>query len=251
MTAILVVFFIAQPVHASNFLPAPFPPIHLRVPGNAFQDVWSAFNDPLKLRESSRNISESLERSLNQLRALQHASNDMAQQRLEQIRSIMREFQAQFDQSIDRIARRLLEIENQIYEDSIQLIYRAQCAAEVALMDQFQRGFAQFIMHLREANPSLRIAGYRVISVGINRIEITDPDLAYRVAKNEVEARLRREIRERDNAYQILSAWQNLERSARFARCHYIDQVLAVWFSQEIAELSRRSSPWVTVVRPN
>jgi hypothetical protein len=57
------------------------------------------------------------------------------------------------------------------------------------------------------------------------------------------------EIKPTDDAYQFVSTYQNLIRVAKLARCHYLDQGLAVYFDREANELERLSAPWDQFVK--
>jgi hypothetical protein len=69
-------------------------------------------------------------------------------------------------------------------------------------------------------------------------------------SKSAVLSALNRNQKDSSRAYDILSAYQNLERGARFARCYYIDQALEIRWVKEINDLELQSLPWVTVVEP-
>jgi hypothetical protein len=217
---------------------------------NFFQDAWGVVTDPLKLRQASSTLSDSLERSLIQLGALEATGNYDAQQRLEQIRSILHDVIGGTDNTISLATNNMLELESSINADAIKLIYRAQCASEVVLMNQFQRSFAQLMANLQKADPSIRLGGIRIIDLTANNITIDDPDQAYISTKSAVIAKLQKDVTDNSKAYEILSAYQNLEMAAKFTRCYYLDQALDKRFVQEVNELERQSLPWVMVVTP-
>jgi hypothetical protein len=215
--------------------------------GNAFQDVWGIFIDPLKLGK----LSDSAERSLIQLRALEGQGNYDVQQRLEQIRSIVQDAIGGTQQVIDDATARMLALEGIINVDAIKLIYRAQCATEVVLRDQLQRAFAQLIANLKKADPSVKILG--IIPIGevtVNEIKIEDPDKAFYSTKDAVLESLKKEVNENSKAWLILSAYENLEASAKFTRCYYMDQGSDRDWVSEVNEVERLSLPWVLVVKP-
>jgi hypothetical protein len=218
--------------------------------GNLFQDVWGVATDPLKLEKSSSELSQSLERTLGQLSALEGQANYDLQQRLEQIRSIVHDALNGTQGIIADATKRMLALEARINADAIRLIYRAQCAAEVVLMDQLQRSFVQLISNLKKADPSVTILGIRVINLDVSDIKIDYPDQAYLSTEATVFASLRNSVTDGSKAYDILSAYQNLERAARFTRCYYIDQALETRWVQKVNELERLSLPWVLVVQP-
>lgn len=59
--------------------------------GNVFQDMWGVATDPLKLSAASKELSESAERIMIQLSQLEGVANAHIDQRLEQMRSIIKD----------------------------------------------------------------------------------------------------------------------------------------------------------------
>jgi hypothetical protein len=218
--------------------------------GNFFQDAWGVITDPLKLQQSSSTLSDSLQRSLIQLSTLEAQGNYDAQQRLEQIRSIVQDVIGGTAVTISLETAKMLELEAAINADAVKLIYRAECASEVVVMNQLQRGFAQLMANLQKADPSIRLVGIRVIDLTANNIVIDDPDQAYISTKSTLLAQLQKDVADDSKAYEILSAYQNLEMAAKFTRCYYLDQALEKRFVEEVNELERLSLPWVLIVTP-
>ena len=218
--------------------------------GNIFQDAWGVVTDPFKLGKASSELSQSLERTMAQLSILESQTNYDVQQRLEQIRSIVRDALDGTQAIIDDATTRMLALEAQINADAIKLIYRAQCATEVVLNDQLQRSFAQLISNLKKANPGVTILGIRVIDLDVSDIKIDYPDQAYISTRAAVLDSLKKTVTDKSKAYDILSSYQNLERAARFTRCYYIDQSLDTRWVAEVNELERLSLPWVLAVQP-
>jgi hypothetical protein len=220
------------------------------VAGNVLEDAYAVVTDPLKLGKASSELSASLERTLNQLNALESKTTYDVQQRLEQIRSILHDAIDGTQAIIADATKRMLELEASINADAIKLIYRAQCATEVVLLDQAQRSFIQLISDLKKADPGVTILGIRVLDLKVNDVKIDYPDQAYISTKKAVLDALGKAVSDKSKAYEILSAYQNLERAAVFTRCYYIDQALNTRWVEEANELERLSLPWVIVVKP-
>jgi hypothetical protein len=216
--------------------------------GRFFKDVWGVVTDPLKLDKASSELSSSVDRSLIQLSALEGSANAHVEQRLDQIRSILNEAIDRENISIASAISQMETLEDSINDDAISLVYRGQCVAEVAMLDQAQRGFAAAIDNLIKTDPGIRILGITIITFHAKHVQIDDPDKAYISARDNVMSKLRETTNDSTDAYEILSAYQNLERAARFARCHYIDQDIGKKYTKEINELERLSDPWVSVV---
>lgn len=214
-----------------------------------FDKIWAIVNDPLGIQRGSTQLYDTTMRSLLQLQELEGITNAHVEQRLEQIRSIVRDAVSRTNDSIAKAEAAMRSLEDQINRDAMELLYRAQCITEVALMDQARRAFAAYIGDLKEAEPSVTILGIRVIDLKLRQIEIEDPDKAYLTTKAVTLRKLEKAATDDSRAYLILSAYQNLKRGARFTRCHYLDSALAIQFTREMNELELRSIPWVTVVR--
>jgi hypothetical protein len=142
--------------------------------GNVFEDLWSDFNDPIGIQRASKDIFDGVERTLMQLNTLETRVNYDAAQRISQIRAIL----ADADRSIDKVKEDVLAIEKQVNGDAINLIYRAECAAPIAVL-QFRQGFSDLVSDLIKTNPALKVAGLNIVDLSLNKIEITDPDKAY------------------------------------------------------------------------
>src|ERR1700744_2651333 len=120
---------------------------------NVFGDVWGVVTDPLGLRRASQTLSESVERSLIQLTALESVANNDVKARLEQIRSIVTDALSGQRALIDQAVLNMNQLEASINRDAVNLLYRAQCAAEVAATTTSQRLFASLISNLRKSDP--------------------------------------------------------------------------------------------------
>lgn len=216
---------------------------------NFFQDVWGVVTDPLKLQKSSSTLSDSVERSLIELKALEGTTNGHVQERLDQIRSIVNSAIGGTNDAIASAISQMNQLERQINDDAVNIIYRGQCVIEVGTMDQIQRMYADFIANLRESEPGISIFGIKIISISAKKVDVTDPDKAFFSLKEAVLKRLRSDIKDDTSAYDILSAYQNLARLARLTRCHYIDLPLAAVMTREVNDLNRLSLPWTQVVQ--
>lgn len=217
--------------------------------GNFLEDAWGVVTDPVKLKASSSTLAASVERSLIELGHLEGVVNNHAQERLQQIRSIIADALGGTRDVIADAEKRMLAVEQAIYVDAKKLLYEVQCKTEVLLSDQLQRSLAGIIAELNAADPSIRIFGVTIIDLSLKKIIVDDPDKAYRSAREAKLALLSRTINDNSDAYLIVSTYQNLERLARFTRCHYIDQHLSLTFTQEINDLARLSLPWMSFVR--
>jgi hypothetical protein len=219
----------------------------LMSPPSYSADLLSVVTDPVGLSRSSKELSDSLNRTMLQLQALEQNTNYDVAARLEQIRSIIREATSG---AIAGAEAAMLTLEAKVDTDAVDLLYRAQCAAEVALMDQMHRAFVQFLNDLRQADPSINILGIKIVTDALNPITITDPDKAYISSRDAALAALDKNVKDDTNAYDILSTYQNVERNAKFVRCYYIGQGLETRWVKEVNDLERLSAPWISVVEP-
>ena len=216
--------------------------------GNIFSDIWGVVTDPLKLRASSSTLSDSVNRSLFQLSGMESVVNSHVQERLLQIREIITSAIDGEAKVVNEAIDRMAALEVQINKDAVSLIYRTQCFTEVALLDQARRAFEKILEDISLSEPGIEIFGYKFVKYSSKKVIIENPDVAYNEAKKVILEKLAKSVTNQSNAYEILSTYQNLERSARFVRCHYIDQALAVKYTREINELEVLSAPWVGVV---
>ena len=218
------------------------------VSSNFFEDAWGVVTDPLGLKKASGDISESLDRTLIQLRDLEGVANNNVKERLEQIRSILKDVINGSQTVVDVALFQMRALEADINMDAISLLYRTQCAA-LDTADQLRRVAEKTISDVIKADPGVTVLGIKISGTHMDNIEITDPDEAYISAKHAILDKLDKDINDDSQAYLILSAYQNIERMARFTRCYYIGQVYDILWVQEVNELERLSSPWL-FIRP-
>jgi hypothetical protein len=186
-----------------------------------------------------------------QLQSLEGVTNAHVTERLEQIRSILRDAISGAEDAIKRATADMLALEAQINNDAVNLVYTAKCAADITLLDTAQKAFGKFITTIRNADPSLKIFGIKVIDLSTNEVQITNPDIAYTSTRSAVMTLLDKTITDDSKAYDILSAYQNLEISAKFNSCYYNGQASQVIWIEEINELERLSLPWTAGVKPD
>ncbi len=218
-------------------------------------DIHGVVTDPVKLGKASEELSNAVDRTLNGLRELEQVANQDVTARIEQLRMIVAEVIAAVDrnvadlrETVNTSLRKVQDIEEKTYRDAIDLMYRAQCKVEVFTSDQLERSLARLIETIIDANPGITILGIRVGGVSVKSVTITDPDKAYVSTKRYYLEHLKT-LKESDPAFEILSAYQNIARFARFTRCHYLDLQEGLLFVEEQKDFEIKSSPWLRVVR--
>jgi hypothetical protein len=170
-------------------------------------DVAGIVTYPIGLRRASHEIADSVDRTTASIQELEAQTNFDASQRIAQIREIVRDVLDSVDKNVtnlDVIIQRALstmqDIERHTYEDAVRLLYRAQCVAEVVLIDEMQRGLGEMIGNIIKANPGVKILGIRIVDVFLTKVKITDPDLAYSSTKAHYLSLLK-ETKETDPAF--------------------------------------------------
>ena len=217
---------------------------------NFFDDLAGIATDPLKLNASSVRLSDSIQRALVQIDALEVHGDSIAQQRLDQVRSIVA-FALQGGQAVENEAfNKMSSLENQINGDASRLIYQAKCATIVALNGQLQQAIVDATANLSKSDPSIHLFGIKLLDLEFKKVTIENPDQAYFATKQAVLTRLNSSQKDGSQAYEILSTYQNLERVASLTKCHYLGQSLENRFIIEANEMERLSVPWEQVVYP-
>ncbi|MBI5012679.1 MAG: hypothetical protein HZC06_08090, partial [Methylocystis sp.] len=173
--------------------------------GSFVSDMWNVVTDPFKIGKASATLSQSAERSLIQLQALEGIANAHVSDRLEQIRSILREALNGTDKIVQDATLQMLGLEQQINQDALDFLYKTQCAAEVAATATMQRGFAELITNLRKANPGVKILGVKLAELSADEVTITDPDQAYVSTKDVLIEKADKEWTDDTPAFEILS----------------------------------------------
>lgn len=229
---------------------------------HAFPSLGDALDlvfDPLKLGKGSTQILEAVERIqtvASELRDLEGKTNDDLKARIEQVQTIIDNVISAVDRNVANLSeiianaeRSLANLEQQIYKDAIDLLYRAQCVAEVVTSDQLQRGVAKAVQTLAQAHPRIRLLGITIIDLSSDNIKIDAPDQAY-ISLRDAYLQDLSNIKPNDKAYEIVSAYSNISRMARFARCSYLDKPNAQYFISEEAKYDRLVNIWMSIVIP-
>lgn len=218
-------------------------------------DIWGVVTDPLKLEKGSKELANALDQTLAELRELEQVANRDVGERIEQLRLVVADVITAIDRNaanlkgtVEGALKTVRDIEEKAYRDAVNLIYRGQCVAEVFTSDQLERSLAKLIEEIIAANPGINMLGIRVGGLTVNSVTITDPDQAYRSTKKYYLGKLKT-IKESDDAFDILSIYQNIARFARFTRCHYLDLEEGLLFVEEQKDYEIKTSPWINVVR--
>jgi len=131
----------------------------------------------------------------------------------------------------------------EIYIHAIKIIEKFECAANV-INAEFQQALQDFIANLIKADPSIRILGINVIDLSANKIDIQDPDQAYKLTRNQALMKLGA-ITEDAPAYEIVSTYANIARFAQYARCNYPGKPNEVLLLEEQLKFENLQIPWV------
>ncbi len=221
--------------------------------GNLVGDAVGVVTDPFKIGKGSEELAAVAERTMIQLRELEKNTNLDIKDRLEQVRTIVADFDRSASlniKAVDSLAQnaiaQLRSLESQSYGDAIKLLYRVQCVSEVVLMDQLQRSLAEVVKNIIAADPGVTILGVKVAGVDLKEITITDPDMAYRSVRETYERDLGG-VKEDDDPYIFISRYQNVARLARLFACHYQDVDLGIQFVEQVNEYQRRTEPWIKI----
>jgi hypothetical protein len=206
--------------------------------------------DLLGINSASETLAASLERTMIELQKLEGVANSHVEQRLVQIRSIVNDAMTGAQATIDLATARMLTLEGQVNSDAVNLIYQVQCATNNVLNEQLQRAFANLILTLKKADPTLTILGYRIVNVETNEVIIDNANDAYVTTKAAAVTALKR-MDDKTDAYRIVFTYQNLEKAAMYTRCAYNGQLSSqVIFTKEANDWERLSAPWVSIVTP-
>lgn len=218
-------------------------------------DAAGLVTDPLNAGSAAKTASDALDRALIQLKLIQEETDRDIRDYLSEIDSIARLITESIEQTGQRAENTLLELaaraealEERIYQDAIDIVYRVQCASEVFATDSLKRALADAVNTLRAADPNFTFFGLRVAGTEIEPIDIPDPDIAYRAVKQQRQARLAN-LTATDDAYIIVSTYLNLARLARLTQCHYIDQNQSIIFVRDYLEFERLNKPWTEILR--
>ena len=218
--------------------------------------IWGIAVDPLKLGKGSENILASVERiqaALDQASKIEATTNADLQARLDQVQDIVNKVQDAVDHDLDHLAtivseaeKNISDLEQKIYTDVSDLIYKGQCAVQYAATVQFQQAIADAVSNIHDADPGIDILGFRIINFSTKKIEIVDPDKAYIFLRDKRLKELET-IKADDKAYEILSTYGNIVRAAYFAVCGYRDPTVVGKLLEQELEFERRAAVWGTI----
>src|SRR5260221_6333085 len=86
-------------------------------PGDVLQDTWEVVSDPIGLSRSSKELSDSVQRTIIQLNQFEGVANSHVKERLEQIRSILHDAIGGTDEAIKKAMAAMRDIERQVNID--------------------------------------------------------------------------------------------------------------------------------------
>lgn len=222
------------------------------------QDTTDIITDPFKIGEASENIARSvdqivdgLDRTLLNIKEIQSETDEDIRDYLSQVDSMVESFNEtvttagkQMETSLAVLANEVKELENQVYKDAIDLIWRAQCAATVLIEETAKKALADMLNKLKESKPKIIVFGMTIGEAEIGEMDILDPDLVYRAVKQNRLKFLNDTLTKHSDAYSIKSTYLNLSRLAKLTQCHYIGQGLEMDFIRERYEFERLAAPW-------
>jgi hypothetical protein len=221
---------------------------------NFFAEAWGVVTDPLKLRQSSQTLAESLDRTLLQLQQLEGVVNYDVKERLEQIRSILKDAINGGNEVIANATRAMLEIEGRVNEDALKFIYSAKCAVDVTLKSTAEEALAGLLNQISEARPAISFLGITILDFRTKKLSITNPNVAYQSAKAESLGALSKDVRDSSAAVRIYFAYQSLQAAAKYALCYYTlnngPAGQRLWV-EEVNEMERLLTPWTVVLLPD
>lgn len=223
------------------------------------EDAWGVATDPLKLGkagDSAVQVAASIERTVRELQDLEGKTNLDVRDRMDQMRQIVEGLQTAVSQNVENLGAiadasltRVSAIEAQTNLDAINLIYRAQCLAQGVVDQQIPKAIQEALDRLNQSEPGISFLGIKILKFKAKSVPLDDPDIAYRTLRAGYFERLDA-LKPDADPYWIVSAYGNLERLARLARCNYIDQPANVlYFDREINDLERLSRPWSNFVK--
>jgi hypothetical protein len=220
--------------------------------GGFASGLWGIATDPLKLRAASSTLADSIERTLQQLSALEGQANAHVQERLEQIRSIVNDALSGQKDLLDKATANMLLLEKTVYKDAIDLLYRAQCAAG-HVNDELQNAVARVSEAISKIDPRVKVLGIPILELKTNPIVLQQPDEVYRATKAAYfsslkDTSLKGSVSENSPAWIIFWTYQNLASQAYWTKCKYLDRAGGEAFTQEANELELLSRPWIEAI---
>jgi hypothetical protein len=218
---------------------------------DVFGDLARIATDPLKLDSSSERVKEATENIMSQIPGLLDQANSIGQQRLAQLQTILNTTVAGGISLEDHAFAQLTTLEKQVNSDAINFLYRAHCAALVTLQQDVQKAAVTAVQNLSKEKPTLTLFGVRIASLTADQVSISEPDQTYVQTRDLVISHLNSDITETSNAYEIVSAYRNLENLARDTQCFYLDNPSAqVDFVNEASRFQVSQQAWAAVAPP-
>ena len=169
--------------------------------------------------------------------------NAHVEQRLEQIRSIVKDALSGERDLIERATEAMLQLEGKVNEDAINLIYRAECAVG-HVDDELQNAVGRIAEQLAKRDPRITILGISVVKLKSDPIVLQEPNEVYAAVKVEYLKGLDdAHVHDDTPAATIFWTYENLASQAKWTKCKYLDQQGAKAFTGEWNELQRLSRP--------
>jgi hypothetical protein len=211
-------------------------------------DLARVVTDPAGFGRMSKNFKDTVLQALAQIDALADKANDIAKARLDQLKGIiddaikggMAAEQLAFDE--------LTKLETKIFNDIQTILTEVQCAAIVAAEGTLQSALIIALRNIAATQPTLSILGIPLIKLTTSSPpNLPAADAVFYQVRDELDKRLEA-LRDGDGAYEILSAYGNLEKLAMNTRCFYKRGQFEKQFIREESNYHARLKSWYAVL---
>jgi hypothetical protein len=211
-------------------------------------DLAGIVTDPLKFGKMSENFKDAVLQALSQINALADKANGIAKARLEQLKGIVDDA-IQGGVAAEQLAfDELMKLENKIYNDIQTILTDVQCATIVAAEGTLQSALIAALKNIAATQPTLSILNIPVAKLSTSSPpDLPKPDVAFYKVRDEVKARLDA-IKDTDRAYEIVSAYGNLEALAKRTRCFYNHQEFEKQFIREESFYRVKQQSWFAIL---
>lgn len=224
-------------------------------------DAWGILTDPFKLDSSSEKVVHSIERAaihanqlLDRTEGLQEEADRDIRDYLDKVDGIASDTRKSISDGIDQIGQisdqafdRLKEAETKFIFDIRDTI---KCGSGI-VGEQLRTSLATTLSDFGRRKPRLEIFGVTILSVRLDKTDITSPIDSFREVKVAYDSMLN-QIAETDPAHKFIDIYGNMQRLSRLARCHYKDEssVYLQLYEYEL-EYTRLDKYWNGAVQAN
>jgi hypothetical protein len=232
---------------------------------NVVEDYWGIVTDPLKIGAAGESAVEAVNRANKSLLALQSETDADIRHYLDSLSELLEELEEAIDRQssvfISRVVDEINTFADRIDRSVNATIVQLECAAEVTLNDTLRRSLGGNIKYISRDKLEIVLPFKKPNTSFFSSLfsDEVDDIVEIDLSKSHNPFHVYEEIRDRhlqnikyakpdSRAKDLVLAYAEIARFARFSHCHYRNDSYGLLLSREYTHYDALVRPWVSTV---